>query len=438
MFDTIESIRQQLAAGEDTFAEFKEVRLVGNAIVSPNTEQFAGELVALANAEGGCIFLGVDDTGVIQGVAKGSLDAVERWAVNIATNNCDPPIRPVIRKVRIPIGEDENAQILLVQVRRGLYVHRTTGGRWLLRVGSTKRDLTSQELARLLQQRGRAFVFDEQPVLSAAVDDLSDATLVEYFGRTKLPMDELLRNTRVAISDEEGLTRPTVAGLLVFGAQPQHHLASACIDAAVYRSTSLDSDDLVHSQRIDGTVVEQIDDAVAFVQRFMLMPARKDVGRQDFPQYALGAVHEAIVNAVAHRDYSISGSRIRLFLYSDRMEIYSPGGLPNTITLETLPYRVFTRNQLLVAFLSKLRSRRTGRALLESRGEGVRRILDESEAHSGRRPEYHLHGEEVELCIWAKPSPHAEAGSGGEGEAPSSSTDRDNPAAGCGGESGHG
>lgn len=73
---------------------------------------------------------------------------------------------------------------------------------------------------------------------------------------------------------------------------------------------------------------------------------------------------------------------------------------------------MFTRNQLLVSFLSKLKFRHTDRALLESRGEGVQRILDDSEAHRGSRLEYRLHGEELELCIWAKPSPHpGEAGS---------------------------
>jgi len=144
---------------------------------------------------------------------------------------------------------------------------------------------------------------------------------------------------------------------LIFGEEPRNHLPSACIEAAVYRGKVRDSDALVHSQTIAGLVDYQIDDAVIFVDRFMLKPARKGVGREDYPQYALPAVHEAIVNAVAHRDYSISGSRIRLFLYDDRLELMSPGGLPNTITLETLPYRQFTRNQLLVSLLAKLRSR---------------------------------------------------------------------------------
>ena len=102
--------------------------------------------------------------------------------------------------------------------------------------------------------------------------------------------------------------------------------------------------------------------------------------------YDLDVVDEAIVNAVAHRDYAISSSKIRLFLFADRLELYSPGKLPNTLSLDNMPYRTFTRNQLLASFLSRIRSKRTGQVFLESRGEGVRNILREGEAHSGRRP----------------------------------------------------
>lgn len=163
----------------------------------------------------------------------------------------------------------------------------------------------------------------------------------------------------------------------------------------------------MHAAEIGGPAPRQIDGAIAFVDRFMLRPARKDVGREDFPQYRMGVVQEAIVNAVAHRDYSIAGSKIRLFLYADRLEVLSPGGLPHTVTLETMRYRQFTRNQLFVSLLSRLRSPDTGRFYLEERGEGVARILEEGLEHSGREPAYALHGPELHLTIWAKPSPHA-------------------------------
>ena len=163
MFDTPEQIRNQLRAGEDGRTEFKEIRFGDRGVLPPNSEELAGELVAFANAEGGVVFLGDDDAGAARGIPPERWDAVEHWLRNVATHNCDPPIRPVVRKALLPDDEERDDRILLAEVPRGLYVHRTSGGRYYTRVGSTKRDLTPRELARLFQQRGREFVFDEQP-----------------------------------------------------------------------------------------------------------------------------------------------------------------------------------------------------------------------------------------------------------------------------------
>ena len=151
MFDTQEQIRDQLRAGEDGRAEFKEVRFGDRGVLSPNTEELAGELVAFANAEGGVVFLGVDDSGAARGIPPERWDSVEHWLLNVATHNCDPPIRPVVRKALPPDDQEGDRRILLVEVPRGLYVHRTSGGRYYTRVGSTKRDLSPPELARLRQ-----------------------------------------------------------------------------------------------------------------------------------------------------------------------------------------------------------------------------------------------------------------------------------------------
>lgn len=408
MFDTREEIRRQLEVKEDARAEFKEVELVKHGVRAPNTEDMAGEMVAFANAEGGTIFLGVDDDGVVRGLPMDRAQDVEEWVINVSSNNCDPPIRPLLRREQLAGPDGTDRLVILVQIGRGLYVHGTSRGRHLVRVGSTKQLLKGAALARLFQERGRNFVFDEQLVPTATVGDLEsdDIRACIAVRPLRIPWQDLLRNTRVAGTEDGVVERPTVAGLLAFGIRPQAHLLSAFVEAAVYRGHRLTSDDLVHAESIKGQVRDQIDDAVEFVERFMLRPARKAAGRTDYPQYRIGAVHEAVVNAVAHRDYSLAGAKIRLFLFADRMELYSPGKLPNTLTIETMPYRVFARNQLLLSFLSRMTSRRTGRAFLESRGEGVRGILEESEEHSGRRPEYELFGEELRLTIWARPSPH--------------------------------
>ena len=395
MFDTREQILNQLRAGEDGLSEFKEMRCGDRGVLAPNTQELAGELVAFANAEGGAVFLGVDDSGAVRGIPPEQVDRVEHWLLNVATHNCDPPIRLVIRKALLPGAEGDDELVLLAEVPRGLYVHRTSGGRYYTRVGSTKQDLTPPELARLFQQRGREYVFDEQPVLAATVEDLNRNRLEAFFGRSPtIPWLDLLRNTRVIFQDEDGMDRPTVAGLLIFATEPTEFLTSGSIEAACYRGTRLSSDDLIHAERLAGPVSDQIDAGIAFVARFM------QTG--DSPQYDIDVVDEAIVNAVAHRDYAIAGSKIRLFLFSDRLELYSPGKLPNTITIDDMAYRTFTRNQLLVNFLSRTHSKRTGQVFLESRGEGVRKILEDGEAHSGRRPKYELFGDELRLTLWAK------------------------------------
>ena len=400
MFDTAAQIQGQLLAGEDSRVEFKALQVTERGVRAPNAESLAGEMVAFANAEGGTLFLGVDDDGQPVGIPKRRLDVAERWLVNIATENCDPPIRPIIRKH--VVGEGESAKhLILATIPRGLHVHRTTSGRYYQRVGSSKRDLTPTELARLFQQRGREFVFDEQPVPTADVAALNQHRLEAFFGRSPtIPWLDLLRNTRVAAETEDGASRPTVAGLLAFATEPSDFLPSCTIEAACYGGTALSSEDLVQVERLAGPATDQIDAAVAFVARFMRegRPAGSD------PAYDIDVVDEAVVNAVAHRDYAISGARIRLFLFADRIELYSPGKLPNTLTLEDMPYRTFTRNQLLVSFLSRLRSKRTGQVFLESRGEGVRKIMRVGEAHAGRAPAYHLFGDELRLTLWGRAS----------------------------------
>src|SRR6266851_8990284 len=182
MFDTVDSILEQLRAGEDSFAEFKEVRFGNHGVISPNTEDIAGEFIAFANAEGGAVFLGVNDDGLVVGIARDRAEDVERWVVNVATNNCDPPIRPLIRRVMVPDPSATEVLLILAEIRKSLYVHRSGGGRYYIRVGSTKTDLTSAELARLFQQRGRMFVFDEQPIPSASPDELDEKFIGETLG----------------------------------------------------------------------------------------------------------------------------------------------------------------------------------------------------------------------------------------------------------------
>lgn len=240
MFDTLDEIQRQLADGEDARAEFKELVLGPHGVRATNTEEMAGDMVAFANAEGGAIFLGVEDSGIVRGLPEDRLADIERWVVNIATHNCDPPLRPILRKERLLRPDGSEATIMVVEVRRDLYVHGTSGGRHHVRVGSSKCILTGLLLARLFQECGRAFVFDEQPVPTASEEDFDRQSLVRLFqnGAPAIPWPDLLRNTRVLARSDDGPDRPTVAGPLVFGKTPRatflpHTLKRRCIAAAL-------------------------------------------------------------------------------------------------------------------------------------------------------------------------------------------------------------
>ncbi len=187
MFDTTDQILSQLRAGEDSRAEFKELRYGKRGVISPRTEDLATEMVAFANAEGGTLIFGVDDSGAPAGVPRDRLDAVEQWIINVASDLCDPPIRPVLRRAVVP-SVDGEVTIVLAEIPRGVHVHRTAQGRYHVRVGSTERDLDRTELARLFQDRGRGFVFDEQPVHAATANDLSRGLLGPFRALSDYPL----------------------------------------------------------------------------------------------------------------------------------------------------------------------------------------------------------------------------------------------------------
>jgi len=168
---------------------------------------------------------------------------------------------------------------------------------------------------------------------------------------------------------------------------------------------------LYQAKDIFGQLDEQILNAYKFVKSNTKIRAFKNPGRVDVPQYSLQAVFEAIVNAVAHRDYSIQGSKIRIHMFSDRLEIFSPGTIPNTMTIDSLALRQAARNELITSLLARcvinFDEITAGRGfLMDKRGEGVPIILSESLKLSGRLPEYMLMDDsELKLTLFASQVP---------------------------------
>jgi len=235
------------------------------------------------------------------------------------------------------------------------------------------------------------------------VDDLSPELSQRFAtSRTTDDRDILLNKLGMARSDDDGVQRPTVAGVLMGTTDPRQWLPNAYVQAVAYKGNEIRPDASGEPYQLDaadisGPLDRQVMDACRFVARNMKTAASKDQGRHDRPQFDMTAVFEAVVNAVAHRDYSIHGSKIRLRLFEDRLELFSPGAIPNTMTIESLAYRQSARNETLSSLLAKcpvptdaswLETDR--RTLMDKRGEGVRIILDNSRQLSGREPDYRL------------------------------------------------
>ena len=411
MFDNPLDLTEKIRLGEDTFLELKEVRFSGSKVTAPHRDSLADELAALANSRGGVCVLGVDDSREVLGIALDRLDAVEDFVREICVSSINPPLAPVIERLNLPSGTGEMQPVIKVDVTRSLFVHKSPGG-YLHRVGSAKREMAPEYLARLFQQRSQARIirFDEQPVPGATLDDLQPE-LWQRFASSRVndSREVLLDKLAMARSDTDGILRPTITGVLMATQDPRRWLPNAFIQAVAYRGTEIlpqgDQAYQLDAQDITGPLDQQVLAACHFVRKNMRVAASKEEGRRDVPQFDLSAVFEAVVNAVAHRDYAIYGAKIRLRLFADRLELYSPGMIPNTMTVDSLPYRQAARNEEITSLLAKcsLSDREqefSGRsAMMDKRGEGVQIILDLTEKLAGIRPTYSLLDESELLLV---------------------------------------
>jgi len=396
MLDSPEELGRKVRLGEDTSLELKAVEFKGGRVVESRRSNLADEIAAIANTHDGVLVLGVDDkTREIVGIPLGRLDAVERYVYEVCSDTIKPPVSFRSFRLELPDSMGVARPVLKIDVPRSLFVHKSPGG-YFHRQGSSAREMPPEVLARLFQQRSQARLirFDEQAVPESAPSDLNQA-LYKRFLRDG-SQDELadLKKMKVLTEDETGRTRPTVAGILMCSSSPERWLPGAFVQAVRYRGIKQDSNYQIDAQDIVGPLDAQVRGSLAFVRRNMRVAARKAPAREETPQYSMRAVFEALVNAIAHRDYSIHGSKVRLFLFDDRLELYSPGPLPNSVTVDSLALRQSTRNELVTTLLAKCpveNEAESGRHfLMEKRGDGVPIILDESRSLSGRDPKYQL------------------------------------------------
>lgn len=219
---------------------------------------------------------------------------------------------------------------------------------------------------------------ESAPVPGASFADLDETKVATYLAALEEESDDRTNNSD-ALEDRLaalGLVRygatagelvPTTAALLLFGRQPARFLPQTSVKLAHFRGTEIDGP-ILDRKEVFGTLDKLIEDTARFVSNNMRIPARiEGLYREDMPEYPLVAVREAITNALAHRDYAISGQKIAVRVFDDRLEVESPGGLAGPVTLENLGQKRYSRNPLLARVMYELR-------LVEEMGTGIRRM----------------------------------------------------------------
>ena len=376
-----------ISNGENSGVEFKRDVVENHAL--------AKELVAFSNLSGGMVLLGVENDGRISGLTRPDL---EEWMMTLCRVKIKPPIIPFFEIVRnLEPGKD----VAVVRVTRGFDVHyvwHNDRNTYCIRVGTESREASPEELARLFQQRG-SIRAELRPVSGAKLEDFDQRRLRDYYSRVRqqdVPPDEdaaawqtLLINTE--IMTDEGVT---VGGMLLFGKTPNRFLPQAGIDAVAF--AGIEKEYAARERKglrgpmtplldTNGSVVENglVEQALDFLQRNTPVTAILENGRRiERPAYPPEVLREAIVNALIHRDYLLSSTDIELAIYSNRVEIISPGKLPNGITPDRMRAGCrASRNQLLKDVMRDYR-------YLEHMGMGIpRKIILGMQKHNHTVPE---------------------------------------------------
>ena len=400
--------------GEDSDLELKEVRFRGKKVAAPARDVLADELAAFANARGGRLVLGVRDDRTPQSLDPGQLDALMDLVKEICENSVKPRLE--FDAFRTPVPNRGDGGALVVEIPPGDSVHRSPGG-YYRRRGDAKRQMDPDDIRRLLQARGLsdAAAADTQTVDGTSFNTLNAELWRRYASsRAGEPQEIALSKLRFVKADARGTPRATVGGILLGCEEPRAWLPNAYVQAVCYEGQQMDGNRQLDAQDIGGPLDAQIRGAMRFVMRNRRVAARKAPGRCDVPQYSERAVFEAVVNAVVHRDYAVAGAHTRLFMFDDRLELYSPGALGNSMTTDDLRTSQFTRNELLASRLGQcpvgdIPGAGERQYFIERRGEGVRVIEDETLALAGRSPVFELlGGRELRLTLPAAAPPLAD------------------------------
>jgi len=357
--------------GEDSKTQFKE------RFHSPDA--LGAEISAMANSEGGIIIVGVSDAGGIVGIED--VRGLNQMISNVCSQKMEPPISVITENVI-----HENKLIIMINVPiGGNKPYAVNKGDFWVKVGSDKRRASREELRRLMQASGNLYA-DEMPIPDTSLSDADMYIFRRFYedqygndpDKAGLPVERLLTNLKLIKGKNL-----TLAGLLLFGKRPETVRPQYVVKGVAFTGNDVGGNEYSDSEDIAGPLSMVFKNGMAFLRRNLKkLQKGRSFNFPGIPEIPEIALEEALVNALIHRDYFIN-SGVRLFVFDNRVEIISPGKLPNTVTTENIRYGIqIVRNPILLSYASKLEIPYRGI------GSGIIRMISECRKAKIRMPEF--------------------------------------------------
>ncbi len=388
--------------GENSKVEFKDER--------SHNDSIAKEVVALSNFKGGIIIFGIDDNKNIIGIREKKF---EERIMNIFAEKVFPRIIPEYEEMII---DDRKIAIVNMDMTADKPYYTIVNNKkvYYIRFGSTSREAAREELLRLFQSSGRVH-YELTPVYQAGIRNLNFYKLHHYLTHIRnidiefSQINEsisLLRNLEILSDDNEDVS-PTLCGLLLFGIDVKKFLYQSGITAVKFKGNNKDY--TANRAEFTGSLIPLFDETSKIIEPGIIEKSMdfikanieyeshiENVVRVDTYSYSLEAIREVLVNAVCHRDYSITGSDILVSIFKNRIEVTSPGSLPNSININKIKHGCrYYRNQNIVNFMKDYN-------YIEKNGLGIpNKIIKLSREKSGKEPEFNEEGEYFKVTLFA-------------------------------------
>lgn len=339
--ETVE-ILKILAQGEDSRNQFKKN--------ISNPDSLAQDLIAFSNAFGGRIFVGVDDEGSITGISPADVRRINQLLSNAASQNVRPSINPLTEVVTLKQG-----MFLIIEVPKGINKpYQDKNGVIWVKCGADKRKATSrEEIQRLFQESGMVHA-DITPAEGMKVSDLDMSYFRAFFQKRygepldeqQIPLEQTISNLNLGNNGYLNIT-----GAMLFAQSPGNRLPSYIVKAASFQGNSITTENYIDSRDITGKLSDIFQQTIGFIlsntKQIQEDQGINSIGKPEIPKIVL---EELVANALVHRDYFIFAP-IRVFIFSDRIEIISPGHLPNNLTVANIKAgNSNTRNPVLASF----------------------------------------------------------------------------------------